>query len=625
MEIEGQEVKKPPPEESERQAVAPRFWRLRALFWHKRPHDPSALPRTGRTKAPKSFLSTTLLVALAIGGAAAGALIAALVLRRLDYKQQIIINDFLVPTDSASSDSKSGTAGDFGKEVADIFASDLNDIIQQGSGFSGKSYGSGKRRISEPFTDIPKIPVSKSYGIEIQGISIDQLLKAWNALRYDQQLVSGDIIPAANSHGRYVLQISLRSERAAQHWTSRPFLASERELFAAMQATAEDFVTNTNPEIAGRYFLATKQYSRAIQVFTYWLKLEPARPEPNLYLAKTLIFNGEYERAGVFASRALNSISLSAGKSRQQMQTEGELAKATALWGAGDFKDAELLFVDRLSKQPNALNNLGVLYLEKARYADAERVLQQALKLDSGDFDAAIILGQVYTADHNDAEAVTAVSRALQIRPTSPEAADSYLAALHAAKRDEEASQFCHAWAGATMGAEALVTDAAQDLYVLCAQAEKEMKKVEMPALALYYVEALARPEGEGSRSVLFSDMVDTMPGVLCQGNNDRNLLGGGNQSDEQTARLAAATHTLTGILRKRASVDPTAAGLIKNCESSTDYLVQSLLNLVRANASGEPPSERCTLAEEAVQTAMSPRLKEAAVSFRKEVCAASK
>jgi hypothetical protein len=56
------------------------------------------------------------LVALAIAAVAAGALIAALTLRRSDYKQQIIINDFLVPTDSAS---KSGASGDFGKEVAE--------------------------------------------------------------------------------------------------------------------------------------------------------------------------------------------------------------------------------------------------------------------------------------------------------------------------------------------------------------------------------------------------------------------------------------------------------------------------------------------------------------------------
>jgi tetratricopeptide (TPR) repeat protein len=608
VEVEGQEVKKPPSEDSERQAVAPTL---------KPPASPAA-EQSSDARPSKSLLSATLLVALAIAAVAAGALTAALTLRRFDYKQQVIINDFLVPTDSASSDSKSGASGDFGKEVADIFASDLNDIIQQGSVF-GKSYGE-KRRISQPFTDIPKIPVSKSYGIEIQGISIDQLLKAWNTLRYDQQLVSGDIIPAATSHGRYVLQISLRSDRAAQHWTSRPFLASHKELFAAMQATAEDFVTNTNPEIAGRYFLATKQYSRAIQVFTYWLKLEPARPEPNLYLAKTLIFDEEYERAQVFADRALNSISLIARKNHQQMQTESELAKATALWGARDDKDAEQLFVNHLSKQPYALNNLGVLYLETGRYADAERVLQQALKLEPGDFGAAMVLGQAYSADHHDAEAAAAFKSALQIKPTSSEAADSYLAALHAAKRDQEASQFCHAWVGTTMGAEALVTDETADLYVLCAQAEKEMKQVKMPALALYYVEALARPVGEGSQAALSSAMVDKMPEVLCRGNNDGDLLGGANQSGEQTARLAAATHTLTGILRNRASADPRAAGLIKNCESSTDYLVQSLLNLIRANASG---GQRCTLAEEAVQIAVSPRLKEVAVSFRKEVCAA--
>jgi len=611
VEIEGQEVKKPPSGEPKRPAVAAQ----------EKPADSAALKGNHRTRPSKSFLSTTLLVALAIVAVAAGALIAALTLRRFDNKQQIIINDFLVSTDSASSDSKSAASGDFGKEVADIFASDLNDIIQQGSGF-GKSDGM-VRGISHPFTEMFKIPVSKSYGIEIQGISIDQLLKAWNVLRYDQQLVSGDIIPATNSNGRYVLQILLRSDTAARHWTSRrPFLASDKELFAAMQAIAEDFVTNMNPEIAGRYFLATKQYSRAIQVFGDWLKLHPERPEPSLYLAKTLTLDGEYDRAEVFADRALSSISLIAQKNRQQMQTEIELAKATALWGTGDFQGAESLIVDRLSKQPYALNNLGILYLARDQYDNAERVLKKALQHYPGNFGAAMGLGQVYSADHRDADAAAAFKSALQVRPTSSQAADSYLAALHAAKRDQEASQFCHSWVGATMSAGALITDATQDLYVLCAQAEKEMKKVKMPALALYYVEALARPIGEGSQAALSSAMVDTMPEVLCRGNNDGDLLGGANQSGEQTARLAAATYTLTGILRNRAPVDPTAAGLIKNCESSTDYLVQSLLNLVRANASG---GQRCTLAEEAVQTAMSPRLKEVAVSFRKEVCAASK
>ena len=611
MEVERPKVKDPPVEESKRPAVAT-----------PKPLEPH---RNGRARSAKSLLSATLVLALAVAVVVASAIISALALRRFDYKQQITINDFLVSADSASSDSKSGTSGDFGKEVADIFAGDLNDIIQTGSGFSGNSYGSGKRRISQPFTNIPKIPVSKSYGIEIQGISIDQLLKAWSTLRYDQQTISGDIVPVANSPGRYVLQLSLRSDSAVQPFRSGPFLASDKELFAAMRATAEDFVANTNPEIAGRYFIATKQYSRAIQVFTSWLKGAAPRPEPNLYLAKTLILDGEYDRAEVFADRALSSISLGARKNRQQMQTESELAKATALWGAGDSKDAESILAGALHDQPYAQSNLGVLYLEKGQYKDAEKVLQSALAHPPADFGAAMALGQAYTLDHsdsaNDNAAVTAFARALKIRPTSSEAADSYLAALHTAKRDQEASPFCHSWVGTTLGAEALVTDATQDLYVLCAQAEKEMKPIKASALALYYVEALARPVGQGSQAVLFSDMIDTIPDVLCQANNDRSLLGGGNQT-EQTGRLAAATHTLSGILRNRASDDRIAAGRVKSCEISTDYLVQELLSQIRANASGEGPAERCAFAEQATQDAASPQLKIAAQSFAKEACA---
>jgi Tfp pilus assembly protein PilF len=524
----------------------------------KKPAASSSSPQNTDGKAANSLLSTTLLAALLIGAAAAGTLITALLLRHYDYKQQIIINDFLVPAAGSSAE----TSGDFGKEVSDLFANDLNDVIQQGSGSFGDPYGNRKSKISQPFDGIPKIPVSKSYGIEIQGISIDQILKAWDAFRYDQQLISGDIILASGSPNRYMVQISLRSDNSARHWKSDPFLASQKDLFAAVQGLAEDFVKSTNPEIAGRYYLASKQYSRAVPVFTGWMKFHPDLPEPSLYLAKTLIMEGEYGRATVFAKKALDLAPRTARKNRQQLETDSELAQATAAWGAGDPNAEKLFSQPLLRKLPYAMTNLGLLYLEKTRYADAEGVLRQALGKDGGNFGAAMALGETYAAEKNNSAAIDAFRSALQISPTSAEAADSYLDALHTANRDPEAAQYCDSWVGTNTEADAIVSDVSRDLYLLCAQAEASAKKDTNPsqqaALAWYYAEALARPEGDEAPANLFSDMVDSMPEVLCQGTNGK-----------PSAQLAAARSTLTTLLRKRARDDQRAAALVKDCEGS--------------------------------------------------------
>jgi tetratricopeptide (TPR) repeat protein len=521
--------------------------------------DSSAPSPKPAAKSPLSLISTTILLVLAVIVAAACALITALILRRYDYKQQIMINDFLTPAATAPAE----TWGDFGKEVSDLFASDLNDIIQQGSGFSGTPGGNRKSKISQPFDGIPKIPVSKSYGIEIQGVSIDQILKAWNALRYDQQLISGDIIPMSNSANQYVVQISLRSDRSAEHWTSIPFAASQKELAAAVQGLAESFVATTNPEIAGRYFLANKQYSRAVPIFADWLNLQPDRPEPSLYLAKTLIFEGQYDRAKIFADRTLSLAARSARKNRQQIQTEAGLAQADAVWGSGDFQNAEKLFSSAaLRKQPAAITNLAVLYLEKARYADAEKLLAP-LVMAGGNFAAAMVLGQTYTAAKNNSKAVDAFESALRIRPASTEAASYYLLALHADNRDPEAVQYCHSWVDTDGDADSIVSNTTRDLYLLCARAQggvtKDTKPSDKAALAWYYSEALTRPEGDEAPGALFSDLVDSMPAVLCQGTNGK-----------PAAQYAAATLALTAALRMRARDDQRAAAMVKDCEQST-------------------------------------------------------
>jgi len=577
------------------------FRPLRSLLSRKKP-APTSAPVSGSTPAATpapahsgsgekggSFLSNTfwLVVGLAVA-VVIGAGIARF-LHHYSYKKQIIIHDFLLSGPSGSADSqhsgepkstsKSESApapsADFGKEVSDFLAADLNDIIQQGSGLAGSSYHAGRSRtdqldswVSQPFDGIPRIPVSKSYGIEIQGISVDQIINTWNSLRFDQHVISGDLVPAPGA--RYVLQVSLRSDRGFGHWASDAFLPSEPELSVAIQALAERLVIDNNPEIAGRFYLANHQYSRAVPVFLRWLTWDPGAPEPNLYLAKSLVLEGEYDRALQFAQDALDSASRETPRNRLRLQLDAQLAKATALWGAGSATQAEAIFAGPLNQQADAQSNLGVLYLgeaihQPARYQDAERVLKLAIRLDPQNFGAEMSLGQTYAAEGKQPQAAAAYRSAAQLKPDSPQAADAYLDALHKTHDDPLITYFCHTWVGTKPAADQLLTDPTHDLYVLCAQAENELKSNKNSALALYYSEALLRPISDGVQGQLFSDQVDIMPQVLCPPPGAPPLTSG---SDAAAARIGEATVKLTLLLRNRAKAgDKNASAALSGCE----------------------------------------------------------
>ncbi len=347
-------------------------------------------------KAPpekSSLLDKGVLLAIVVAAGALLALVAGLLLRRFDSKQQLIVNDFLVTAPGGAT-----VSGDLGKEVADLFANDLNDIIQGGSSYSGIGYStSGKYRQTPPFDGVPRVPVSKSYGLQIEGVSVDEILKIWNDVRYDQQVISGDILPTKSKTPEYVLQISLRTDEAGYHWTSQPFAASHDEMASEVRRVAEAFVKDTNPEIAGCYFLSLTppDYADAVETFTEWLKREPQRAEPNLYLAKTFIQQGNYAGAKVFAERAAAAVPLAAHGIRQRLRVSSAMAEATALWGTGDKKDAEQQFKSPLlANQPYASNQLGLLYLELQKYAAAEETLNDVLRRAPQDFGAQMILGQ---------------------------------------------------------------------------------------------------------------------------------------------------------------------------------------------------------------------------------------
>ena len=555
------------------------MWRwLRGFFSKIRSTAQSLWKRLFPAESAHSLLSATSFLILILILFAAVALVAASLEHRWNYKQQIIISDFLVTAQGSPTDKKSSEISAFGREASDLFASDLNNVIQEGSGFSTST--AGRAKYVQPFDGVPKVPVSKSYGIEIQGISIDQLIKAWDGIRYDQQLISGDVLPDSGPPDRYVLKISIRSERQDQQLTSSPFLLSNQELDSAIEALAEKYVAINNPEIAGRYYLAGYRYAEAINIFTEWMKNEPKSPEPRLYLAKALILDGQFDRAGQFVESArvrLDADVRGTSANRKRLQDEIDLADGTARWGAGDITGAEKLFTGPLKGQANALNNLGTLYLGKQRYQEAETVLEQAYALNGQNYRAALLLGETYSAGKNYAEAERWFSKAMEIRPTWTQGAEEYLESMEAAHDEAGAMQYCHSWVGTKVGSVAIVTDAKSDLYELCAQAElsksngNPSQDAVNSTLAWYYALALSRSDSD--RMAILQDQTYKMPDVLCHVKSDR--IGQWDPPvDAAGEKLLADGRTkLLEKLRKYAK-DPNnrqAAASIKKCESSAN------------------------------------------------------
>ena len=105
-------------------------------------------------------------------------------------KPEIIVSPFELPA---------GTNGIpwTGRTVANLFIDEFQEIIRSANEFHGQHFASRHQYNKVP--DLPKIPIEKSFELQIQGLSFKQLMSAWDYLRYDQQLFSGDVILNSNN------------------------------------------------------------------------------------------------------------------------------------------------------------------------------------------------------------------------------------------------------------------------------------------------------------------------------------------------------------------------------------------------------------------------------------------
>ncbi len=87
-----------------------------------------------------------------------------------------------------------------GKNAADIVVDTFNDAATHASQFHGTEYYRYDRAGSQPVAlhQAIKIPVQTSYDIQLSGISLDSLIRLYNGRRYQQWIISGDVLSVSS-------------------------------------------------------------------------------------------------------------------------------------------------------------------------------------------------------------------------------------------------------------------------------------------------------------------------------------------------------------------------------------------------------------------------------------------
>ena len=250
-----------------------------------KPYSPTPVPVSTPEKSKWSFLKglCALLERLSL---TVGALVALLglgtwlafgfFLGKVSQEYMVTVQPFEISPAIANRVSISG------KNAADIVVDTLNETSTHASQFHGTAYYRYDRAVSQPVAlhQAIKIPVQTSYDIELKGISLDSLIRLYNGRRYQQWIISGDVLPSP--HG-LIGRIRLNQGDTARFWETAPSAeASPADLIR--QATCM-MLNSVNPELLGQSYLQQSRYEEAARVFRQWEIDDPLNSKPSSYLS----------------------------------------------------------------------------------------------------------------------------------------------------------------------------------------------------------------------------------------------------------------------------------------------------------------------------------------------------
>jgi tetratricopeptide (TPR) repeat protein len=363
------------------------------------------------TSPAMGALNKTLMLGLMLVAISLVAVLMAIVLRLAVPRSQVTVSAFQV----LDLGKDSGTAS--GKALADLLVDDLQRMMEQTNGTGGNSYSS--RKFWRPMSSLPKIPVATSYGIEIKGVSLDQIIATWDRLRYKEYLVGGDLIPGTN--GKSVLVVRYSTGGAAKSYERQLKDLEPSTVNKAVSDLSLDLLKGINPAGAARYLTGLEQTcvsdcnaarNNAIQFCYEWLKDKPGDAAALSDVGNALNLSGYYEDSLDYFDRAV---------AEDHHMSSALLDKGNALDSLGRFDEAEKAYnaALRLRRYPDPILNLGAVAMHRGQYDRAVNFYNQALKIDSGDVGALLDLGHAYIKVGNYPYAAKTFGRALELEPGS--------------------------------------------------------------------------------------------------------------------------------------------------------------------------------------------------------------
>ncbi|MCU1250423.1 MAG: hypothetical protein JWQ49_3452 [Edaphobacter sp.] len=342
-----------------RKSPRSRAYRYRSRSVLNTPEFNSSARSVSLWKRLVSFLrkSSVIFLSLCMIGALAAAI------ARIAFPEYIVtVQQFEIAPEVATKLSITG------KGASDIVIDILNRTATDGSLFEGSDYYRYDQHGAQPviLKGTIKVPVENSYGIEVNGISIDSLFKVYDKIRYQQWIIGGDIVSSPEG---IVAKIRLNCDGSAKSWQTDPrphAVASKLIENATALMLAEE-----NPELLGRAYLREGQYTEGAKVFQQWALRYPRDWKPFYYLGLSYDYGGEGQKASNLANWSAQIMN-----DQKNMKLDGSrkskrgLIDQDAVIGFG--KVTQVVWDTRYASNPDALSQM-----DKVKARDT---LEQAIR-----------------------------------------------------------------------------------------------------------------------------------------------------------------------------------------------------------------------------------------------------
>lgn len=363
----------------------------------------------------KPTLKKTINVLAAVIMFAIAIVILAVLLRFLHPKTIIQVS----AVELFSSNGKTNIQG--GKALADMVVDDVHQIIEEASRFSGNSFASKKSY--PPLPDLPKIPVDTTYGIDIKGISLDQIVATWKHLRYREFRISGDLIVITDNQ----FKIKLRYE-AGGRANSFEIDSSPATIENDLRAAAFNVLSEISPETVERYLFQKSvtcasecviDQDEALRFCWSWLVRQPENASALNCIGYNLADSRYPTDALPFLDRSIRLYQQEQHFWERDRSYLPMNSKGFVYMRVGQYQEAAAIFkqVLRLRRSPTAMLNLGVVAMRQGDYSEAENWYRKSLKVDPNYIGALANLGHLLIYKSRYGEAEVMYRRILELDP----------------------------------------------------------------------------------------------------------------------------------------------------------------------------------------------------------------